>query len=79
MKASELTEEQRQDFANLFYSDCETPTDIDSDNPSPWGCPWYWGGDLEGETIHEMVENFIKAHKSEWESLRAEEELYDEI
>ena len=61
MKAKDLTPEQRDEFSTLFYQYPDAPKDNLSDNPCPWGCPWYFGGDvgLKGNTISEMVENYL--------------------
>jgi len=61
MKAKDLTTEQRDQFSTLFYESDDAPNDNNSDNPCPWGCPWYFGGDVElaGDTIPEMVDNYL--------------------
>ena len=61
MKAKDLTTEQRDQFSTLVYESDDAPNDNDSDNPCPWGCPWYFGGDVElaGNTIPEMVDNYL--------------------
>lgn len=66
MLARQLTDEQKEDFVNIFY--CLTPID-DLDNPNPWGCPWYFGWDVElkGNSVREMAENFYKSISDEIE------------
>lgn len=39
MKYKDLTDTQKEAFAEKFYSLADID---DTDSPSPWGCPWYW-------------------------------------
>jgi len=39
MKYKDLTDTQKEAFAEKFYSLADID---DTDSPQPWGCPWYW-------------------------------------
>ncbi len=59
MLASELTDEQKEDFCDHFYNECwNLPYEPDDRSPMPWGCPWLHGSPilLLGGTPQEMAE-----------------------
>jgi len=74
-KVSDLSEREREEFCDAFYGLLEgrgLESDLVSDNPNPWGCPWYYGRKLfyrhiinredlalDGETAEEMAENYF--------------------
>jgi len=62
---TELTESEREIFAELFYNHKDVDfDDVCDGNPAPWGCPWVWdNSELVGNTISEMVKNFIESNK----------------
>jgi hypothetical protein len=66
--ARTLNDEQKDAFTKLFYSTDGTPNDANSDNPNPWGAPWNFGFKviLRGNTVEDMVEEYIEEYKSEW-------------
>lgn len=65
--AEELSEEERQEFLDYFYLLADEIGLDDTDSPCPWGCPWYFRGDVEltGETIKEMSKNYYTLLKDE--------------
>jgi len=67
--ADSLTDEQKEKFVDEFYDFNRDDTPEDKASPLPWGCPWLFGFTvkLKGETISEMVDNYIDIHSSEWE------------
>lgn len=72
IKATELTDEQKEAFTKAFY---EAVSFDDRDSPSPWGCPWHFGFtlELEGSTIEEMVKSYIDANKDDLNEVFEEE------
>ncbi len=60
--AKDLSEKEQEAFAREFYLRDEAPDDLDT--PTPWGCPWYFGFhvELRGNTIEEMVDNYIRKY-----------------
>ncbi len=72
--ANSLSESEREEFVEEFYSRVEAPNDDFNGNPCPWGCPWDFDADLRGSTIEEMVDNFIEDYKSEFST---EEENFE--
>lgn len=69
MRAEELSEEERIEFAESFY-DCWCPWSMlgkkpDLSSPEPWGCPWFYDPEVEfkGETVDEMATNYFKEMK----------------
>jgi hypothetical protein len=68
-KVVDLTDEEQQEFAELFYEKMEAMgiNPDDGESPNPWGCPWNWNEDLvlHGKTMEEMVEAYIKLVKDE--------------
>jgi len=81
-RASDLTEKEREWFTFLFYQKIDSvlpeglSLDDVYDNPRPWGCPWSFSGNrlLAGDTIEEMVDNYIEDYKSEFST---EEENFE--
>jgi hypothetical protein len=75
MKACDLNDKQRDEFAEIFYDEFWPVEEKDSGVSCPWGCPWEWGSDIElGEgTIHEMVERFYRGYEEEILDKLAEE------
>jgi len=69
MNAKELTDSQKDifivEFYNLWDNELDYPNDTGS--PTPWGCPWLFGGpiELKGKDVKEMAENFWQDHKEE--------------
>lgn len=66
--ATSLNEKEREEFAEEFYTVADSRLDDAVDgNPSPWGCPWYFGFTvkLNGQTIKEMANNFYQEHENE--------------
>ena len=70
--ASDLSEEQRQEFLRQWEDSYYFMDDTECSDP--WCCPWYYGGDIRGNTIWQMVENHWKDNEQEIESLIAEDE-----
>jgi hypothetical protein len=66
--ARSLSESEREEFSEEFYSRDEAPDDAVDGNPCPYGCPWLFGWEVElrGATIEEMVDNYIEDYKSEF-------------
>jgi len=75
--ATNLTEKQKDEFCDLFY---ESVSFNDCITPSPFGLPWEWGSpiELEGETIEEMVENFIYDYSTDIDRYEKEEKAREE-
>ncbi len=74
MKYSDLTENQQEEFASLFY---EIVCFDDTMLASPWGCPWYWCKDTIAPclTVKERVHLFIEKYGDDMlESLKEDEE-----
>ena len=69
MKAKNLSDEQKEKFTSEFYDFNRDETPSDQESPIPWGCPWMFGFkvELKGETIEEMVSNYIDDYSCEWE------------
>jgi len=67
-KVDDLTDNLKELFADKFYDDPRSPNDNVSDNPLPWGCPWYFSPKLllRGNTIDDMVEDYINRFISHW-------------
>lgn len=65
--AKDLSEAEQKAFAHEFYLRDDAPDDL-QDNPEPWGCPWYSGSpvELRGDTIEEMVDNYIRDYVDEF-------------
>jgi hypothetical protein len=60
----DLTQKERDNFADDFYSlwEQEGFGEPDTESSSPWGCPWDW--DENGE--YETPECFFNANKCEF-------------
>ncbi len=71
-----ITECQKDEFVNGWENAGGYMDDLNSDNPNPWCCPWYWRDtiDVEGKTFEEMGADWWRQCKDEVEELRAEEE-----
>ena len=65
INSKDLTEEQKDKFTEFFYEEVSFD---DSMTSCLWGKPWTHGGNtvLEGETVEEMVKNYIKDHEEEF-------------
>lgn len=79
--AKELTDVQKQEFAEIFYDtfrDYKGNRLDDHETPCPWGAPWNWGSDvsLEGDTIQDMVMNHINNCQDEFNDLIMEDEQF---
>jgi hypothetical protein len=37
-----MTTSQKDEFLKGWENAGGYMDDLDSDNPNPWGCPWYW-------------------------------------
>lgn len=61
-----LSEEEREIFAEAFYTIADMDDDRDGYNPNPWGCPWEWSREsLEGESLEDMAKNHWEKNKEE--------------
>lgn len=72
MLATKLTDQQRAEFVDAFYSIDGNPLKGDNDDrhtSAPFGCPWYHWPDvhLHGDTPQEMAGNYYKRMKKEIE------------
>jgi len=70
--ACDLSDEQRKEFLrqwdqNGYYMD-------DTESPAPWCCPWLADRDIRGNTIRQMVENYLSDYEDEIDALIAEDE-----
>lgn len=68
LRAVDLIDSHKMEFTELFYDMIESPNDAVDGNPSPWGCPWYFGYTviLKGETMEEIVQNYFDENCNEW-------------
>ena len=75
MRAGDLTEKQKEEFAEIFYDEFWPSDETDCDTGYPWGCPWCYDTDLElGEgSMREMVERFFRKNEQEILDLMAED------
>lgn len=65
INAKSLTEEQKDKFTEIFYEEVSFD---DTMTGTLWGQPWKHGSPqiLEGETVEEMVKNYIQEHQEEF-------------
>jgi len=69
IQAKDLTDEQKEQFTAEFYDYMRYDTPDDQQSPLPWGCPWMFGFvvSLRGDSIEDMIDNYINDYNEEWE------------
>jgi len=72
-KYNELSEEEREVFAETFYT-VWPYEETDRDSSTPWGCPWYWCGSekLLHEDIQEAANLFFLSNRAELDGYEKE-------
>lgn len=76
--ATHLTSDERERFAEEFYSLWSSQIDApeDTDSPAPWGCPWEFGSpeELEGSNVEDMARSWFDSVKQDIVNALKEEE-----